>query len=363
MTYRATDATWQDFCKAELEILQPLLARLGFALDEQQIHLGGERSVISGKKLVLLGYRISDHKPIVIKASTHPDGRKEMEQRHAARVLLDDIKFAYNVFLSPEELVWHDENGCLVSITAFIDQPITFLERPLKEQFFLAMKAFETQESAHATTYEHQKMIRGSFRVYTSDTYLSMLEAYRETILSHFQQRTDLQALLDHVFDTLCSQKSRIEQYCGFLTHTDFVPHNIRVINRDIYLLDHYAIRFANKYEGWARFLNFMLLYHRELEQALLMYVKENRAPEEYETLHLMRLFRLTELVAYYVKRLEKTGGNLHLLDEARVEFWIDALQAQVEHRLLPQTRITEYQQLRDNLRSNEEKRRQERLH
>ncbi len=355
--------SWQEFCKNELAILNPLLIKLGFALEETQIHLGGERSVISGKKLVLMGYRVNDGKRVIIKASTHPDGKKELTHGHVCRTLLDQIQFAYTVFLSPEELVWHEEQGCLISISAYIEQSSTFLERPFKEQFFLALKAFETQESAHATTYEHARAIRGTFGLFEVRDYLQQFSQYRDTILKGLPEQKEVIALLERAATLLESSQARIEQYNGFLTHTDFVPHNVRIVDRDIYLLDHSAIRFGNKYEGWARFLNFMLLYHRELEQALITYVEKNRSSEEREALQLMRVYRLTELIAYYVKRLPKTEGDLHALDEARVFFWIDVLRSLLDQTLLPQERITAYQTLRDSLRSDEEKKRQQKLH
>jgi hypothetical protein len=355
--------TWEEYCQAELRLVRPLLAKLGFSLDETQIHLGGERSLISGYKLVLLGERTSDKKRVVIKASSHPEGQREMEDAHAARLLLDNIGFAYNVFLSPEELVWQRVDNCLISISAFVEQEETFLERPFEEQFFLAMKAFETQESAHATTYEHTQMIRQGFRIYTAETYLTALEQYEKETQHLLPHQKEIHTLFERARRALQDQRERIEQYCGFLTHTDFVPHNIRIVDRDIYLLDHYAIRFGNKYEGWARFLNFMLLHHRKLEVALTQYVNSNRAPEESEALRLMRIFRLSELVWYYAKRQSKSSGNLHALDQARVSFWSDALAALLDNIELPDQRIRSYERLRDQLRSEEEKRRQLKLH
>ncbi len=363
MTHVSATTSWEGYCQAELRILRPLLAAHGFALEETQVHLGGERAVISGKKLVLLGTRLKDQQRVVIKASSHAEGQKEMREGHAARLLLDSLDFAYKAFLAPEELGWYEEQGCLISITAFIEQSQTFLERPFKEQFFLAMKAFETQESAHAATYEHVQMIRHGFRVHDTQTYIKLFTIYREKVCHDLSDKPAVNALFDQAQQLLESNQERIEQYNGFLTHTDFVPHNIRIVGRDIYLLDHYSILFGNKYEGWARFLNFMLLYHRDLEQALLKYVKDNRAAEEYEALQLMRIFRLGELIWYYVSRLEKTEGDLHKLDKARVFFWIDALESIVTNHPLSQERISAYQTLRDQLRSNEEKQRQQKLH
>jgi hypothetical protein len=353
MTQPLQTHDWQAYCEQELALINPILARLGYALEEAQVHIGGERSVISGNKLVLLGYRLSDKKRVVVKASSHPQGKQEIQHARTCRVLLNDIHFAHKLFLSPEELLWHEESDCLISISEFIEQERSFLERSFEEQFFLALKTFELQESAHATTYEHAHMIGNTFGIWTTATYLQKFREYKEETGNRLTKAEEV----------LQTHQERITQYLGFLTHTDFVPHNIRVVGREIYLLDHSAIRFGNKYDGWARFLNFMLLYHRPLEQALVTYVKENRTPEESEALRLMRVFRLGELIWYYVRRLKKTTGHLHELDAARVSFWTDALEALLAEEELPDARIHAYQTLRDTLRSEEEKQRQRGLH
>ncbi len=363
MTTSHNTLDWNTYRAQELQLVHPLLARLGFALEETQIHIGGERSVISGNKLVLLGYRLSDKKRVVIKVSSHPQGKQELRHARTCQRLLNDIHFAHKIFLSPEELVWHEEAGAVISITEFIEQELAFLERPFEEQFFLALKTFEMQESAHATTYEHVRAIQDTFGIWNSSTYIQTFHGYVETICATLKNHPSVQAIVTRAEGVLSEHQEQIVQYLGFLTHTDFVPHNIRVVGRDIYLLDHSAIRFGNKYDGWARFLNFMLLYHRELEQALVTYVHENRTPEESEALRLMRIFRLGELIWYYTKRLEKTSGHLHQLDQARVHFWADVLASVINKTDVPTARIQAYQTERDALRSEEEKRRQQGLH
>lgn len=355
--------SWEQFCTKELNIVRPVLARLGFALDEIQPHLGGERAVISGKKLVLLGKRLANQTRVVIKVSSHPEGKQEMNHERACRSVLDRIQFAYAVFVTPEQLLWHEEQGCLITITPFLEQDCAFLERPLKEQFFFALKAFETQESAHATTFEHVRMIRGTFGLYDTNAYLRRFTEFKEMIQSVLTENQTVTQIFIEAETRLQTHRHRLEQYNGFLTHTDFVPHNFRIVGHDIYLLDHSAIRFGNKYDGWARFLNFMLLYHPELEQALLTYVQQNRATSEYEDLQLLRIYRLGELIWYYANRLHRTIGNLHRLDEARIAFWTDVLQAQLANTSVSSARILTYQNLRDTLRTDEEKKRQQGLH
>ena len=73
----ASAMSWSEYRDIELAKARPLLARHGFILDEQQVHIGGERSVISGRKLVLLGKRAADNRRVVIKIET------KIEQRTA----------------------------------------------------------------------------------------------------------------------------------------------------------------------------------------------------------------------------------------------------------------------------------------
>src|SRR5690606_17976906 len=150
----------------------------------------------------------------------------------------------------------------------------------------------------------------------------------------------------------LTEQKERIEQYCGFLTHTDFVPHNFRIKDDILYLLDFSSLQFGNKHESWARFLNFMTLYNPELESLLIDYVDQNRASEERESLQLMRLFRLGEIITYYVKNVSQSDGSLKTLNQNRVQFWADVLAAEIENKRVSRDIVKNYQTNRDQLRS-----------
>ena len=127
MSQNEIQTPWEKYCADELTLVRPILARHGFALEETQIHLGGERAVISGNKLVLVGRRLSDGKRVIIKASSRSDGKEELKRERASRELLHQIRFAYAVLLSPEELGWFDEHGCIVSITEFLEQDCAFL--------------------------------------------------------------------------------------------------------------------------------------------------------------------------------------------------------------------------------------------
>jgi hypothetical protein len=188
-------------------------------------------------------------------------------------------------------------------------------------------------------------------------------QEFKNNITKALPEKKNLILILEKGQEILVENSKTIEQYCGFLTHTDFVPHNFRIFNNKMYLLDYSSLRFGNKYEGWARFLNFMALYNPSLEKALLFYVKNNRTPEEYQSLHLMRIFRLAEIIWYYTNLLSKTEGNLKKLNMHRVEFWSQVLSSIINNIPLEESIILNYRKVRDELRSDDEKHRQVGLH
>lgn len=358
-----TKRAWDEYCQKELNDVKPILNKLGFTLDETQVHIGGERYLISGKKLVLAGQRVGDDKKVIIKVSSDVNSSAEIIREQKSRKILGNINFAYHIFLSPEEIMFKKQNGFTILITSFIEKKSTFLELPFTEQFFLALKSFEAQEGVHATTYAHAKVIENVFGIMNSDDYIKMFKKYRETIMEMFGENEKIKTILAKAEEFLAANKNIIEQYCGFLTHSDFVPHNIRVNGREIYLLDHSSLRLGNKYDGWARFINFMTLYNRPLEIALCDYVKKNRSEGETLSLHLMRIYRLTELMWYYTERLEKTSGDNYILSKKRIEFWTSVLEATLDNKLVSEKIIREYESERNGLRSEEESKRQVGLH
>lgn len=359
---------WEVYKKKELDGLVPILTKLGYTLEEKQPHTSGERflqqavTVTHGRKLILLGKRVHDRKRVVIKATTDPQGAQELIHERACRTILREIKFAYHVFVAPEEILFKKISTYTISIQAFIDQEKTFLERPLEEQFTLALKAFKAQEGAHATTYAHQRLVKKYFGSIDAVQYVRTFKGFATSIMTSLPNYTHAH-LLDEGYTQLKEGAETIEQYCGFLTHIDFVPHNFKVVGEQIYLLDHASLRFGNKYEGWARFLNFMALYNPELEDALLQYVRDNRTEEELRSLTLMRIYRLGEIIWYYTNTLNKISGNLNKLNKARVEFWSQVLQAIVTHTKIDPSTIDSYKKKRDQLRSKEENERQIGLH
>jgi hypothetical protein len=353
---------WESYCKKQLEVITPLLLEEGFVLEEDQPHTYGERYLLSGNKLVLYGMRTIDEQRVVIKITNDAKLAEELEKERTCSEALHAMHFAYETFYSPEEILFGRHEAYTFYITKYIPQEKKFLEYSLEKQFFFALKAFEAQEGSHAVARSHMQTIKKTFDIFTADTYVQTLTRYKnEVCASRVNSKSTAQ--LNLAMDTLTSEKELLERYTNFLTHWDFVPHNIRIHNDLMYLLDHTAIRFGNKYEGWARFMNFMMLYHPELELALDQYVQENRLTDEHTSLQLMRIYRLSELVWFYTKKREKAEGNLEILTDARIAFWTSALEAQLQNKPLEKEVIERYKKTRDSLRDTDEVQRQKNLH
>lgn len=360
MTHFKTPKEWECYCADELAQVRPHLQSIGITLDALQPHLRGERYLMSGKKLVLLGARSGMR--VVVKASRHQEGRVEIEREHAAREILLRLPFAYRMFRIPNEL-WYGRLGeYRIAVLGYLEQERPFLSRALAEQFALALQAFKTQESVHASTYAHARTIRAQFGFWSAQTYVRWFTKFYGEIRTHVPNDPALHEALMRAQKALKEGTEDIERYCGFLTHEDFALMNLRISGDDVYLIDLSSLRFGNKHESWARFLNFMLLYNRPLEQALLAYIRDNRSEEEQRSLYLMRIYKTAELLAFYTQAWRNSSGSLRVLSRARIEFWTAVLNAFATHAEVPDSLIETYKQARDSLRSPEERERQKEL-
>jgi hypothetical protein len=352
--------------QVQLETATQLLRTAGYTLSPDQPHLLGERflmqniSTHSGAKLILLGTDPNGNK-VVIKCTNDPDGAREINHERACRTLLGNLNFSYQPFHTPQEIAYWEDKGHTIAVQSYINQASNFIDRPLREQFTLALNAFKTQESCQATTDGHYRTIEKTFGIRDSNDYLRLAAGFLEKIQT--QATAEVIKMTQTVYTALVAKRERIEQYCGFLTHTDFVPHNFRVTDDTMYLLDCASLEFGNKHESWARFLNFMTLYNYELETLLLTYVEENRSAEERESLQLMRLYRLIEIIAYYLGTLERSSDDLLELNQSRVAFWHEVLLAELDNRRVDRETVERYRITRDRLRSDDEKKRQQHLH
>lgn len=368
MTTPDPKTTWETYCTEELARLAPVLTARGYSLDSEQKHMQGERYLMhavtttSGRKLILSG-TASDGKRVIIKATRDGAGKKEIEHERMCRAFLQEIDFAGEVFHTPEEIGFIETEGFTITIQRFIPQACSFLERPIAEQFALALRAFKGQESAHATTAKHRRAVTKIYGMRDGALYLETFASFYEKIAMSLGDTHPVCDTFSHAREVLTEHTTTIEQYCGFLTHTDFVPHNIRIQNDTIYLLDFSSLTFGNKYEGWARFINFMALYNPPLQKALEQYVRDNRSPEESVSLRMMRVYRLGEILWYYVRATEQSTGDLHSLNTARIVFWHTILQHVLNKTEVPPSVIETYTCARDSLRSADEKKRQIGLH
>ncbi len=359
---------WQTYVQRELPTVAKLLETEHIALDTDQPHIKGERflmqalTTIGGKKLILLGIKTDTNERVVVKVTNDQSGRAELTHERTCRTLLNTMKFSYESFHSPREIFFGHRGGYTIYVSEYIAQTSSFLERPLPEQFSYALRALKAQEQTRATTAGHLRTIDRTFGRRRAHDYLSLFAAFQTSVgLVEVPGKT--KRVLATAEQKLKAEVFRIEQYCGFLTHTDFVPHNFRIHDDTLYLLDFSSLKFGNKHEGWARFLNFMTLYHRELESLLIIYVKQNRSKEEYESLTLMRLYRLGEIIAYYTNTLKQSEGDLLKLNTARIAFWTDVLEAELHGTRASTDIVNAYKTTRDHLRSPEEKERQVGLH
>jgi len=333
-----------------------LAESLKIALDQTQLNIGGERAIMSPDKLVLTGTQTDSNKRIVLKYATHKNGVDEIRAEHAIRASLINLPFAEQEVLMPEESFYKSTERYAVSVTAFIEQPKVFTDHSLKDQFFMAIHALEQQESFHVTTREHQSWIRDTFPRHTPDFYLN---TYKEMSTSIQRNWTAGKSTLERGQHLLESNIELLRGYDGYLIHSDFVPHNFRIDSNQLYLLDFVSYRSGNKYELWARLINFMEIHSPELVTLLLEFVKEDRGKEEYSVLRLMRVYKISFLLNYYARTLTQTTGDLHELTKARLVFWTTCLEAILKDDPLENEVRQTYYKARDTFRTPEEKARQ----
>lgn len=358
---------WNDYCKQEIFKITPIIENLGFVINSEQVLIGGERHLMThardvgggGRKLVLMGSRREDAKKVIIKVSNDPEGIKEIERERSAREVLHRINFAYRTFFTPEEILFVRKNGYLIFITSYIEQDRPFITRSLDEQFFLSLQAFETQEGTHATTYSHAKTIKEAFGLADADYYFSSFDQFRKNSIKNDPENKNLSDTMDRGLEFLLKNKITINHYSGFLTHSDFVPNNLRVSGNKMFLLDYASIHFGNKYESWARFINYMVHHNRALEMALSNYVRQNRGEAEYLSLRLMRAYKLGFLLQFYAIALNKTAGNSHKITKLRLTFWSNVMVLIIEDNEIPRQMVVDFTNEEDLLRSDDEIKRQ----
>jgi len=342
--------------KKELERVVPILESLGFLIDTQQLHVGGERAVLSQEKLVLIGTD-KDNRRIVIKCSRYKDGIKEIKHEKKIRDSLINVSYTNDSIAFPDEIYFNNKEGYSIFVTEYIAQDKVFVEHEIKDQFFMIIRALERQEAFHATTHEHVRNVRKTLKLMTEDEYSSSIQDFYSSIKTY--KNSDVQ---HHIKDGLSffeKNKEVINTYAGHLIHEDFVPHNFRIKGNQIYKLDYSSLQYGNKYESWARLLNYMVIHNPELEKLLNEHIQNERGEREYLSLKVMRVYKLFQLLNFYMSLLDRVDGNLLKLTKIRIEFWAKVMGNVVSDKYLSKGNLKDYKKKRDSLRSQEEKDRQ----
>lgn len=336
--------------------LTALANTLDITLDETQLNVGGERSIMSPHKFVLTGTLNSTKKRVVLKCAKHPAGIAETQEEYLIQSTLAELPFAEQELIVPEEIFFGTEGDYIVLVTTFIEQEKVFTDHTLEEQFFMSLHTLECQESLHATTLEHEMSVRDKFRHRSPSFYL---DSYRSMSSEIKSQWSEGDSILDEGLLFLTNNINLLQTFDRYLMHNDLVPHNLRIYNRQVYLLDFVSFRLGNKYESWARFINFMEIHSPQLVPLLLEYVKKDRGEEEYTTLRLMRVYKICFLLNFYTRSLSQTTGDLHKLTRARLTLWQHFLTSVLQDTpILDSVRNTYYEK-RSLYRTDEEKERQ----
>jgi hypothetical protein len=352
-----TTQTWTTYVNKEIEALKPELEAKDVTLELEQPHISGERFLMSGNKVVLVGRDKKTNKRLIIKSSAEKDGIEEIEAERLARITLQKLPFAYHPLLAPTEM-WHRQNGSrVIVVTEFIEQNQPYLSLPIIDQFDLIIQSFNMLAGMHATTASHMKSIGTVVKTWGVADYEKQFGKFNISL-----NGLGLNNTLERSVETIAANRDDIDRYCGFLTHDDFALHNFRFNENKIYLIDQSSLKFGNKHESWARFMNYMLLYNRDLEQALFKYLCDNAAPEELRSLRLMRIYKLVELLNYHNLAAKNSEGSVKKLSERRIVFWHQVLRYILDEVKTPESIIIDYRADRDALRSREEVSRQRAL-
>lgn len=341
---------------SEEKDIENLANSLGIELDLTQLHIGGERAILSPHKLVLTGKQKDTKEKIILKCAKHPAGVSEIKAEHDIQEALKGLPFAEQELIMPIETFYGKKGAYTAVVTKFIAQDKVFTDYSVSDQFFMTLHAFEAQETFHATTREHHQSIRDKFTHHSPDFYQDSYQKMWDEI-SLVSSGCD--NVLERGFDYLHDNRSTLKAMDGYLIHFDLVPHNFRIYNRQLYLLDFVSFRLGNKYEGWARFINFMEIHSPELVPLLVDYVKQDRGEFEYTSLRLMRIYKAVFLLHYYANAFTKTKGNLKELTKERLTLWCHIIDSVIADQTVNKDILDNYYEARNRLRTPEEKERQ----
>jgi len=308
------------------------------------------------EKLVLLGKRKTDNLRVVIKVSHSPQGKVEIIKEKKVQDTLSKVIFSREDILFPQEIYYGERGAYLIRITNFIPQEKVFASYSLDEQFFKILREFEVQEGFYANTFEHLNIVKSVFPITKAEDYLKSMRDFIQNI-NHYSK--DLSSTISKGEELIKENLAVIDERSNYLTHTDFVPSNFRLGKDGVYMIDLSSMHFGNRYEGLARFVNYCIIYSPELGKKICEYIRKNRGEEDYLCLRLMRIYKAGFLLNHYTKIIKKTDGNLCLLTQKRIELWHKIIDSLIKDEPIDEKMVQDYKARRDELRSNEELRRQ----
>lgn len=333
-----------------------ILLSFGFKLESYQPHIMGERKIKSLSKIVLIGRKLKDNSRVVIKTSDQKEDKKKINQERKIRQELENISSITKGLYIPKEIFYGQKGKFTFFITEFINQDKILVAHGLNDQFAMIKHAIEGQESLDLASF---RKIKGkTCPVITQNNYLGELIKHINFINNSYRD-SELSNTLTATRKIFKNNMVLIAKHCGYLVHDDFCPHNFRINSGKLYFIDYTAAKFGNKYETWARLLNYMTLHNPALDKKITSYLKDNRSFEDVESLRLFRIYKTVFLIMYYIKTLNKTSGNLLKLTRIRINFWHNFLKKLLENKSISKADLNRYRDQRDSLRSGDEKKRQ----
>ncbi|MGB2580749.1 MAG: hypothetical protein WBC83_03580, partial [Minisyncoccia bacterium] len=126
------NTSWQTSKKHELEEISKKLHSLGFTVNKHQPHMSGERYLMTKDKLVISGEHSKTKDRVIIKASKHPEGKKEIETEKRARDLLKSLSFTKKDIVFPAELYFGEHDNSLIWVTSYVPQEKVFVAHTLE---------------------------------------------------------------------------------------------------------------------------------------------------------------------------------------------------------------------------------------
>lgn len=342
----------------EINSISVLLKKIGFVLEDEQPHVNGERFLASPDKLVLVGRRIKDNLRVIIKTSSQVRAKEEIKQEKKVRDIISSFEPFKEAILIPNEIYSGKIGKYQIFVTEFVDQEKVFIEHSLKKQFETIVTAYKLREPLNGHTFKVVRKMYKKFPEMKAGDYVSNFKKYESSILERYRT-PGIEDAMNEGFGFVKKNRDLIDSGCQHLVHSDFAPHNFRLCGDSLYTLDCSAFIFGNKHEELARLLNYMTIHNPKLEVKVKEYLLKKYGEKEYLSLRVMRAYKIQFLLNFYTQALSKTSNDLLALTTHRVEFWEEVLRCVMQDRELDSKILKVYLENRDNLRSEEEKKRQ----